>query len=89
MSQTLQSWSDDITPTAGHVRHSLCHRRWVQEAVRGPPPLQGQRQPFHGCHPPLTGMALLGLLILCVTTAGSVSGMGVMGEGTLSLLLLL
>lgn len=38
MSQTLQSWSDDITPTAGHVRHSLCHWRWrqAQEAVREP-----------------------------------------------------
>lgn len=85
MSQTLQSWSDDVTPTAGHVRHSLCRRRWVQEAVRAPPPLQAQRQAWPRRHPPLTGVALLGLPMLWVTAAGSKSGTGAVDEGTLSL----
>lgn len=47
MSQTLQSWSDDVTPTAGHVRHSLSadagcrrlcgHRRLSKHSVRPGP----------------------------------------------------
>lgn len=40
-------------------------------------------------HPPLAAVALLGLLILGVTAAGSKSGTGITDEGALSLLLLL
>ena len=55
--------------------------------VLEPLPLQAGRRCLCHHRPKLAKVALLGLLLLCIVASGSQFGTGVMGEGTLSLLL--